>query len=149
MGQKLAGTKTRTAAGSAGDITIVERIEFDRPGGITQQGADRASHIGLALLIALNVIDIVLTRRFLALGLEEGNPLMAVAVRSWTARRLQGGHPRRPGLVLRQAPRHRHPPGPGLDRRRPLPPGRLRQPQRHPSRRGGAALTAASRSPAG
>lgn len=87
MGQKLAGTKTRTAAGAAGDITIVERIEFDPPsgGGITQQGADRASHVGLALLIALNVIDIALTRRFLALGLEEGNPLMAVAVRSWSA----------------------------------------------------------------
>jgi len=39
----------------------------------------------LALLIALNVIDIALTRRFLTLGLEEGNPLMAVTVRSWTA----------------------------------------------------------------
>ncbi len=39
----------------------------------------------MALLIALNVIGIVLTRRFLSLGLEEGNPLMAVAVRSWGA----------------------------------------------------------------
>ena len=86
MGQKLAGTKTRTATGAAGDVTIVERIELDPPaGGITQAGADRASHLGLVLLIVLNVVDIALTRRFLALGLEEGNPLMAVAVRSWAA----------------------------------------------------------------
>jgi len=54
-------------------------------GGITQQGADRASTLGLALLIVLNVVDIALTRRFLALGLSEGNPLMAVAVQSWAA----------------------------------------------------------------
>lgn len=87
MGQKLAGTKTTTATGAAGDVTIIERVELDPPaaGGITQAGADRASHLGLVLLVVLNVVDIALTRRFLALGLEEGNPLMAVAVRSWAA----------------------------------------------------------------
>jgi len=86
MGQKLLATKTTTATGAAGDVSVVERVELDRPtGGITQQGADRASHLGLVLLIVLNVVDIALTRRFLALGLSEGNPLMAVAVQSWAA----------------------------------------------------------------
>ena len=83
----ITGTKSTTAAGSAGDISVVERIELDTPalGGISQRGADRASHVGLALLVALNVVDIMLTRRFLALGVEEGNPLMVAAVRSWSA----------------------------------------------------------------
>ena len=83
----IKATKSTTAAGSAGDISIVERIELDPPavGGITQRGADLASHVGLALLVVLNVVDIILTRRFLALGLEEGNPLMVAAVRSWSA----------------------------------------------------------------
>lgn len=87
MGQALSGVRTTTATGVHGDVTVTERIELDPPtaGGISQRSADRASHIGLALLIALNVVDIVLTRRFLSLGLDEGNPLMAVAVRSWTA----------------------------------------------------------------
>ncbi|MEO5680172.1 MAG: DUF5658 family protein [Acidimicrobiales bacterium] len=85
MGQALSGVRATTAAD--GDITVIERLELDPAPvvGITQRSADRASHVGLALLIALNVVDIVLTRRFLALGLDEGNPLMAVAVRSWTA----------------------------------------------------------------
>jgi len=87
MGQKLTATKTTTATGAAGDVSVVERVELDPPmaGGITQQGADRASTLGLALLIVLNVVDIALTRRFLTLGLSEGNPLMAVAVQSWAA----------------------------------------------------------------
>jgi hypothetical protein len=83
----IKGTKTTTATGVAGDVSVIERIELDAPtlGGITQQSADRASHIGLALLVALNILDIVLTKRFLALGLTEGNPLMAAAVQSWGA----------------------------------------------------------------
>ena len=83
----IKGNKSTTAAGSAGDITIVERIELNPPalGGITQRGADLASHVGLGLLVVLNVVDIILTKRFLALGLEEGNPLMVAAVRSWYA----------------------------------------------------------------
>ena len=83
----ILGTKTTTATGTGGDVSVVERIELDPPaaGGITQRGADRASHLGLALLVVLNVVDIVLTKRFLALGLVEGNPLMVAAVRSWHA----------------------------------------------------------------
>jgi len=83
----IKGTKTTTAAGAAGDISVVERIELDAPslGGITQRDADRASHIGLALLVVLNVLDIILTKRFLALGMAEGNPLMVAAVQSWGA----------------------------------------------------------------
>ncbi len=83
----IMGTKTTTASGAAGDVSVVERIEVDPPpvGGITQRGADRASHIGLALLVVLNVVDVVLTKRFLALGLVEGNPLMVAAVESWQA----------------------------------------------------------------
>jgi len=83
----IRATKTTTARGAAGDISVVEHLELDPPtmGGITQRGADRASRIGLALLIVLNVVDLWLTRRFLALGLTEGNPLMMVAVRSWSA----------------------------------------------------------------
>lgn len=83
----IKGTRTTTASGIAGDVSIVERIELDDPatGGITQRGADRAARVGLALLVVLNVVDLVLTRRFLALGLTEGNPLMVAAVRSWHA----------------------------------------------------------------
>ncbi len=87
MGLGIAGTKTTTAGGIAGDVSVVERIELDdpRPLGITQRDADRASRIGLALLVVLNVADVVLTKRFLALGLTEGNPLMVAAVESWYA----------------------------------------------------------------
>jgi len=87
MGLGINATKTTTASGAAGEVTIVERIELDEPSiaGITQGGADRASHVGLAVLVVLNIVDLVLTRRFLALGMGEGNPLMATAVRSWTA----------------------------------------------------------------
>jgi hypothetical protein len=83
----LKGTRTTTASGVAGDISVIERIELDPPrqGGITQRDADRASRVGLALLVALNIVDLWLTRRFLALGLTEGNPLMMAAVRSWSA----------------------------------------------------------------
>ena len=83
----IKGTKTTTASGAAGDVSVIERFELDPPsrGGITQRDADRASHIGLGLLVVLNVVDILLTRRFLALGLTEGNPLMVAAVRSWHA----------------------------------------------------------------
>jgi len=83
----IKGTKTTTATGAEGEISVVERFELDPPAGngITQRGADVAARVGLALLIVLNIVDIVLTRRFLALGLEEGNPLMAAAVRSWHA----------------------------------------------------------------
>jgi len=84
---ELTGTKTTTASGAAGDISVIERIEIDdpSPAAITQGGADRAARIGLALLVALNVLDLVLTKRFLALGLQESNPLMVAAVRSWQA----------------------------------------------------------------
>lgn len=83
----ITGTKTTTASGVAGDVSVVERIELDdpAPGGITQRDADRAARIGLALLVVLNVVDLILTRRFLALGLTEGNPLMVAAVQSWHA----------------------------------------------------------------
>lgn len=83
----ITGTKTTTASGAGGDISVIERIQVDEPSitGITQRAADRASHVGLVLLIALNVVDLVLTRRFMALGLTEGNPLMATAVHSWSA----------------------------------------------------------------
>lgn len=83
----IKGTKITTATGIAGDISVVERIELNEPvaGGITQRGADIASRVGLILLVVLNVVDIILTKRFLALGLEEGNPLMATAVQSWQA----------------------------------------------------------------
>ncbi len=83
----IRGTKTTTASGAAGDVSVIERIEVDEPklGGITQRDADRASHVGLALLMVLNIVDIVLTRKFLDLGLTEGNPLMTAAVQSWTA----------------------------------------------------------------
>ena len=83
----LKGTKTTTASGASGDVSVVERIDLDEPSGlgITQAGADSASRIGLALLVALNIIDLVLTRRFQSLGMSEGNPLMATAVRSWSA----------------------------------------------------------------
>jgi hypothetical protein len=81
------GTRTTTAHGAEGDISVVERIELHQPAGpgISQGQADRASHVGLALLVVLNVVDLVVTRRFLALGMTEGNPLMVTAVRSWTA----------------------------------------------------------------
>lgn len=86
MGLGINATKTTTAAGASGDITVVERIELDAPiGGITQRDADLASRIGLAALVILNVVDLVLTKRFLALGLAEGNPLMVAAVQSWHA----------------------------------------------------------------
>jgi hypothetical protein len=86
MGQGSNATKTTTAAGAAGEISVVERIQVDtRLAGITQRDADRASRIGLAALVVLNVVDLVLTKRFLALGLAEGNPLMAAAVQSWHA----------------------------------------------------------------
>jgi hypothetical protein len=83
----ITGTKTTTASGIAGDVSVVERIELDLPveGGITQRGADIASRVGLVLLVVLNVVDIVLTKRFLTMGLEEGNPLMMQAVHSWHA----------------------------------------------------------------
>ncbi len=83
----ILGTKITTATGVGGDVSVIERIEVDPPavGGIAQRGADRASHLGLAVLVVLNVVDIVLTKRFLALGLVEGNPLMVAAVRSWYA----------------------------------------------------------------
>jgi hypothetical protein len=55
------------------------------PLGASQEAADRAARFGWALLVALNVVDLLLTRRFLALGGAEGNPLMAFAVRSWRA----------------------------------------------------------------
>jgi hypothetical protein len=86
MGQGINATKTTTATGAAGDISVVERISIDSPiGGITQRDADRASRVGLAVLVVLNILDLVLTKRFLALGLAEGNPLMAAAVQSWHA----------------------------------------------------------------
>ena len=87
----ITGTRTTTASGIAGDIAVVERIELDDsvPGGITQRGADRAARLGLGLLVVLNVVDLVLTKRFLALGLTEGNPLMVAAVRSWHAAALK------------------------------------------------------------
>ena len=83
----IRGTKTTAATGAAGEISVIERFEIGSPaaGGITQRGADIASRVGLALLVVLNVVDIVLTKRFLALGLEEGNPLMVAAVRTWHA----------------------------------------------------------------
>lgn len=83
----IEATRTTTASGMAGDVSVIEHIEVHPPTGrgITQDGADRAARVGLALLIALNVCDVILTRRFLALGLTEGNPLMAAAVRSWQA----------------------------------------------------------------
>ena len=87
MGLGLQGTTTITASGADGDVSVIERVELEpRPtSGISQREADRASHIGLALLVVLNVLDIVLTKRFLALGLAEGNPLMVAAVDSWHA----------------------------------------------------------------
>lgn len=87
MEQGATATRTTTANGTAGEVSVVERIEVDPPlaGGITQRGADTASRVGLALLVVLNVVDIVLTKRFLALGLVEGNPLMVAAVQSWHA----------------------------------------------------------------
>ena len=83
----IKATKTTTATGATGDVSVIERIEVDFPAhsGITQDGADRAARLGLALLIALNIFDIILTKRFLALGLTEGNPLMVAAVQSWQA----------------------------------------------------------------
>jgi len=85
MERGITGTRTTTASGAG--VSVVDRIPVDEPsvGGITQRGADRASHVGLALLVTLNVLDLVLTRRFHSLGLSEGNPLMATAVRSWSA----------------------------------------------------------------
>jgi hypothetical protein len=86
MGLGLQGTTTITASGADGDVSVIERIELDQPlAGISQRDADRASHIGLALLVVLNVLDIALTKRFLALGLAEGNPLLVAAVDSWAA----------------------------------------------------------------
>jgi hypothetical protein len=78
-------TKTTTGVGAAGDVGIVGRGEVGAPAGITQRDADLASRIGLAALVVLNVVDLVLTKRFLSLGLAEGNPLMAAAVTSWHA----------------------------------------------------------------
>lgn len=56
---------------SPGGIRIVERTRLDPPsaGGISQQVADRGSHIALALLIVLNVFDLVLIERSVELGL--------------------------------------------------------------------------------
>ena len=86
MGLGIIATKTTTAAGAEGEISVIERIDVVDPlGGITQRDADRASRIGLGALVVLNIVDLVLTKRFLALGLAEGNPLMAAAVGSWHA----------------------------------------------------------------
>lgn len=83
----IKATRTTTASGAAGEISVIERIDVEPvvSGGITQSGADRASRVGLGLLVVLNVVDLLLTKRFLALGLVEGNPLMVAAVRSWHA----------------------------------------------------------------
>jgi len=46
----------------------------------------RAALGGLVVLLVLNVVDVILTSRFLAAGVAEGNPLMAPVVeRSWLA----------------------------------------------------------------
>ena len=88
MGLGINATKTTTATGAAGDISVVERIE---------RSADPRSAASPSVtpiwphasawpsLVVLNIVDLVLTKRFLALGLAEGNPLMVAAVQSWHA----------------------------------------------------------------
>jgi hypothetical protein len=45
-------------------------------------GTRRAALLALSLLLVLNVVDVILTSRFLAEGVAEGNPLMAPVVES-------------------------------------------------------------------
>jgi hypothetical protein len=60
-----------TAVGEAGVATVERRVS-----------TRRAAMLGLALLLVLNVVDVVLTQRFLAKGVDEGNPIMAPIVES-------------------------------------------------------------------
>lgn len=41
------------------------------------------SFVALGLLCGLNLIDVILTRKFLDLGMEEGNPIVAGIAGDW------------------------------------------------------------------
>ena len=49
-------------------------------GGERRVSTRRAALLALALLLVLNVVDVILTSRFLAEGVAEGNPIMAPIV---------------------------------------------------------------------